>query len=107
MPLSQVPDEFGASHGVPSATLTLLQVPSPLQVPAMHGFAGTQEYRVPPHIPVVQTSFDVQALPSLQTTPSGLEGFEQTPVEGSHVPVAWHWSVASHTTEFPPAQKPC
>jgi len=40
----------------------------------------------------------VQAFPSLQVVPSGLFGFEQTPVAWSHVPATWHWSLAVQVT---------
>ena len=42
------------------------------------------------HVPPEHVSFDVQALPSLHVEPSGLLGFEQTPVAGAHVPATWH-----------------
>ena len=40
-------------------------------------------------------------LPSLQVVPFAAVGFEQTPVVGSQVPAAWHWSLAVHTTALP------
>jgi hypothetical protein len=48
----------------------------------------------------------VQALPSLQDVPLVAMGFEQAPVEGSHVPATWHWSDAVHVTGFEPTQVP-
>src|SRR5207253_524736 len=44
----------------------------------------------PMQLPPWQVSACVQASPSLQAAPSGLAGFEQTPVAGSHVPALWH-----------------
>ena len=43
-----------------------------------------------PQNPAVHTSFFVQALPSLQEVPFGLEGCEQVPVPGLQVPATWH-----------------
>ena len=40
----------------------------------------------------------MQAVPSLQEVPSGLTGFVQTPLEGSHAPVKWHWSRGAQVT---------
>jgi hypothetical protein len=40
----------------------------------------------PPQTPLVQLSFAVQALPSLQVVPLGAAGFEQSPVAGEQVP---------------------
>ena len=37
-------------------------------------------------VPLWQVSLSVQALPSLQLVPQGLQGFEQTPVEVLQVP---------------------
>jgi hypothetical protein len=45
-------------------------------------------------------------LPSLHDVPLGATGFVQAPVEGSHVPAAWHWSLAAQVTELPPVQTP-
>src|SRR5436190_1273760 len=45
---------------------------------------------VPVQLPPWQVSAWVQASPSLQAVPSGLAGFEQTPLAGSHVPALWH-----------------
>src|SRR2546430_4033415 len=57
-------------------------------------------------MPAVQWSAAVQALPSSHAVPSGLAGFEHTPVDGLQVPASWHWSGAGHTTLFPPVQVP-
>jgi hypothetical protein len=48
----------------------------------------------------------VQALPSLQAVPLSAAGLEQTPVDGSHVPTTWHWSLAVHVMGFEPAHVP-
>src|SRR5213593_1463586 len=45
---------------------------------------------VPVQLPPWQVSAWVQASPSLQAVPSGMAGFEQTPVTGSQVPASWH-----------------
>src|SRR5207244_13195120 len=60
-------------HAVPSDLSAYEQVPSPLQVPASwHWSGGAQVKAVPAHVPPVQTSFCVHAVPSLQVVPSGL-----------------------------------
>ena len=62
-----------SSHAVPSDLSAYEQVPSPLQVPASwHWSGGAQVKAVPAHVPPVQTSFCVHAVPSLQVVPSGL-----------------------------------
>ena len=40
----------------------------------------------PEQVPPWQVSVCVQAFPSLHAVPFGFAGFEQTPVDGSHVP---------------------
>jgi len=48
-------------------------VPSPLQVPAWWHWSGAAQVKaVPPHVPPVQTSSLVHALPSSQVVPSDL-----------------------------------
>src|SRR5581483_3754278 len=61
----------------------------------------------PTHAPCWHVSVCVQALPSLQLAPSGFAGFEHTPVCGSHVPVSWQRSDATHVTGCVPTQAPC
>ena len=46
------------------------------------------------------------ALPSLHDVPFAFAGFEHAPVDGLHVPAAWHWSDAVHVTGFPPVHVP-
>jgi hypothetical protein len=41
-----------------------------------------------------------------QIVPSGAAGLEQMPVDGSHVPMPWHWSLALQVTGFDPAHTP-
>src|SRR6266850_2572710 len=60
----------------------------------------------PVHTPAWQVSLCVQALPSLQAVASLVAGLEQIPLAGWHVPAAWHWSLAVHTTGFEPMQRP-
>ena len=48
----------------------------------------------------------MHALPSLHEAPLAAVGFEQTPVEGLHVPATWHWSAAEQVMRFDPAQTP-
>ena len=40
------------------------------------------------------------------TVPSVTGGLEHVPVVGSHVPTAWHWSLAVHVIGFDPVQTP-
>jgi hypothetical protein len=61
---------------------------------------------VPVHVPAMHASVCVQALPSLQLVPSALDGFEQVPLVGSHVPTSWQASIAVHVTGFEPTQVP-
>jgi hypothetical protein len=63
------------------------------------GFAPTQT-------PAWQVSLCVHALPSSQGVPFAAAGFEHWPVAGSHVPAAWHWSLAEHVTGLAPTQLP-
>ncbi len=56
--------------------------------------------------PAWQASPVVQAFPSSQGAPSALDGLEQVPVAGSHVPATWHWSEAAQVTGLAPVQVP-
>jgi hypothetical protein len=60
----------------------------------------------PVQLPFWHASLCVQALPSLQAVPFAATGFEHAPLDGSHVPTAWHWSLAVHVTGLEPAQVP-
>jgi hypothetical protein len=55
----------------------------------------------PVQTPVTHVSVCVQAFPSEHDVPSALVGFEHTPLVGSHVPTAWHWSLAVQVTAVP------
>jgi hypothetical protein len=62
-------------------------------------------------VPAVQTptlhvSFESHWFPSLQVVPSAAVGLEHCPVDGLHVPTAWHWSDAVHVTWLPAAHTP-
>jgi hypothetical protein len=83
-----------------------LQVPSPLQVSAVQASPSLQVYPVPAHAPVLQTSFFVQAFPSLHDVPSDFAGFEHRPVAVLQTPAAWHWSSGVQTTGVPAWQCP-
>jgi hypothetical protein len=48
----------------------------------------------------------VHALLSLHGVAFGFAGFEQTPVDGLHVPASWHWSGPAQTTGFAPVHAP-
>src|SRR5204863_328394 len=72
-------------------------------VPASwHWSCAVQITAVPPtHVPAWQASPVVQASMSSHAVPSGFGGFEQRPVDGSHVPASWHWSWAVQITAVP------
>ena len=53
------------------------------------------------HVPLVQLSFTVQARPSLQDVPSGLNGLLHTPVVVLQVPMFVHGPHWVHTTAVP------
>lgn len=55
----------------------------------------------PVHTPDWHVSTWVQAFPSLQGVPFGVEGLEQEPLTVSQVPARWHWSEAVHTFAAP------
>src|SRR6185437_16006268 len=61
---------------------------------------------LPVQTPAVQVSVRVQALPSLQTVPSGFAGYQHIPVTALQVPASWHWSLAAQITGFPPVHTP-
>jgi len=96
-------------HVVPSAAFGFEHVPvDGLHVPtAWHWSAATQTTGLAPvHVPLSHVSVCVQALPSLQVVPFAAAGFEHVPVNGLHVPTAWHWSDAVHVTGFAPVHVP-
>jgi hypothetical protein len=61
-----------------------------LHVSVVQALPSLQTTGEPPHVPPVQTSPLVQALPSLHPDPSAFAGLEQTPVPVLHVPATWH-----------------
>jgi len=60
----------------------------------------------PVQTPAWQVSFEVDGLPSLQTVPFALAGFEQTPEPVLQTPASWHWSAAVQTVGAPAWQVP-
>src|SRR6266851_1270947 len=117
--------------GVPAQTPALQTSPSVVASPSSQGvpsgvtgfeqvaFSGSQTHAswhwswavhttvLPPvHAPPWQVSLCVQASPSSHPAPSGLLGFEHSPVAGLQVPASWHWSWAVQTTGLPPAHAP-
>src|SRR5438046_287852 len=94
---------------VPLGAAGLEQLPvDVLHVPATWHWseAGQILGLEPVHAPLWQLSVCVQALPSLHAVPSVFDGFEQVPLEGSHVPATWHWSEAVQTTGLLPVHTP-
>jgi hypothetical protein len=106
--VSPVVQALPSLQEVPLAAVGFEHVPVlGLQVPmTWHWSEAVQVTAVPPHTPPVQTSFVVQALPSLHAVPSVAEGFEHMPVLGLHVPAMWHWSLAPQTTGLDPVHAP-
>src|SRR5438034_410317 len=98
-----------SSHDAPSSLGGLVQVPDAgLQTPAVwHWSAAVHTTGFPPaQAPASQVSVCVQGLPSSHGAPSSLGGLVQAPDAGLQTPTVWHWSVAVHTTGFPPTQAP-
>jgi hypothetical protein len=60
----------------------------------------------PTHTPAWHVSVWVQLLSSSQPVSSATGGSEQAPLARSHVPAAWHGSLAEQTTGFAPTQLP-
>jgi hypothetical protein len=90
-------------HVVPFVATGFEQTPVDwLHVPAVwHWSCAAHVTAVPVQAPLWQASAVVHAFPSLHVVPLALVGFEQTPVDGLHVPAVWHWSCAVHVTGFP------
>ena len=96
-------------QAVPSGLTGFEQAPvAGSQVPATwHGSLALHVTGFDPvQVPDWHVSVCVQKLPSLQAVPSGFAGFEQAPVAGSHVPAAWHRSLAVQAKGFEPVQFP-
>lgn len=96
-------------HVVPSAFAGFEHVPVAVShVPALwHGSPAAHATGFAPvHAPAWQVSVCVHALPSLHVVPSAFEGFEHTPLFGSHVPAEWHWSDAAQATGLDPTHAP-
>jgi hypothetical protein len=78
-------------HGASSALSGFEQAPvDGLQAPASWHWseAGHAFVLAPVQLPAWQVSVCVQALPSLQVSPFDFAGFEQTPLDGLHVPTS-------------------
>ena len=77
------------------------------QLSFVHVFPSSQfGETVPTQMPARHVSVCVHASSSLQLVPSGAGELEQLPFVGSHVPAAWHWSVALQTTGLLPMHTP-
>ena len=77
-------------HAVPSAAGGWEQVPlAGSQVPTLWQPSWTAQVTAVPALqtPPRQLSMPLHLLPSSQLTPSASAGFEQTPVDGLHVPI--------------------
>ena len=79
-------------HPVPSGASATEHAPLPgSQTPTWHrSGAGHSTGGPAAHAPPWHVSVCVHAEPSLHAVPSALAGFEHVPVDGSHVPAAWH-----------------
>jgi hypothetical protein len=99
--------ELPSSQPVPFALAGFEQPLSGSHVPASwHESLAMHTTGVPVQPPLWQVSDWVHAFPSLQALPIALTGFEQFPVDGSHVPASWQESLAGHGTGFNPVQTP-
>jgi hypothetical protein len=118
---TQLPDSHWSvwAHALPSLQLVPFvavgfeQTPvDESHVPATwHGSDAVHVTVVPAvHVPFWHVSSRSHALPSLQLVPFVAAGFEQTPVDGLHVPATWHGSDAVQTTPWqrlvPPTNDP-
>ena len=95
---------FVSLQAVPSMASGFEHAPVPgSQVPATWHWsdAGHVLTVPPPQTPAWQVLPDVHWFVSLQAVPLATAGFEHTPVAGSHVPAAWHWSEAGHALTVP------
>ena len=84
---------FPSLHAVPFGSAGLEHAPEDgSHVPAAwHASAAAHVTGLDPvHVPAWHVSVWVHALPSLQLVPSGEAGLEHLPLDGSHVPAAWH-----------------
>jgi hypothetical protein len=97
-------------HEVPSGRLGLLHVPvDALHVPAeWHWSRATQTTALlPTQLPAPSHAYVwSHRFVAVQAVPGGKGGLLHAPVAGSHVPVAWHWSVAPQTTGLLPLHAP-
>ena len=97
------------AHAVPSGTVGLLHWPLVgSQVPATwHESLGAHTTGLDPeHAPLWQVYVVRQGFVPVHAVPSPAVGFEHCPLEGSHVPAEWHWSLAVHVTGLEPVQVP-
>jgi hypothetical protein len=100
---------FPSLHAVPFAAMGFVQAPvDGLHAPATwHASLAVHVTGFDPtHAPLWHVSLCVHALPSVHAVPSTAAGFEHTPVDGSHVPAAWHWSLAVQVTGLAPVHTP-
>lgn len=107
--LSRPLQTLASSQATPSGSGGFEQVPvTESQVPLTWQASCAVQIAAEPalHVPLLQVSPTVQALPSSQATPFALAGELHSPVEGSQMPATWHWSAASHTLGLPEAQAP-
>lgn len=98
-----------SEHVVPSAFGGLLQLPVPmLHTPAVWHWSLAEQTTglLPVQLPVWQVSVCVHPLPSEHAAPSGFAGLLHAPVEMSHAPMLWHWSLAAQTTALLPLHDP-
>ena len=98
-----------STHAVPSFFVGSEQVPvAASHAPAAwHWSLAVQVTGLAPkHRPPWQVSVCVHALPSEQVEPFFFAGSLHRPVEVSHVPAVWHWSLAAHSTALLPVHAP-
>lgn len=98
-----------SSHIVPAATGSpLVQLPLPgSQPPWKQTGGGGQVFGLPGwQLPPEQTSFSVQALPSVQTTPLFGDPRPHVPLDGSHTPSARQTLFDGQLIVVPPTHTP-
>ena len=113
--VSEVVHKLPSLQLAPLALVGLLQTPvAGAQTPASWHWSDALHVTglAPVQVPAWQASDCVHKLLSSHAAPSVFIGCEQTPLAGLHVPTAWHWSCAAHTTgvpawQLPPEQTSC
>jgi hypothetical protein len=89
---------------VPLGWFAMVQL-VPLQMEVSWQLVGVQVKAVPPHVPAVQTSFDVQRLPSSQVVPSATLDQVVVEVAGVHARQAFAGFTVPAGKRMPPMKQ--